>query len=236
MSEKENRTEVPSIRRIARARAEGKFPAVGLFTGTVLFFTTLVIVELSAAGCMERFLVWSRQLRDAPAELTLDALAGETARGFFPFAPLLAALALTTLVLPFVTAWLTRGWAFLPDKIAPDFSRLLPRFGAFFSLDAFWRLLLALVQVIGTIWIVALWIRRTAAGEEYLTLASGKWPGLFRSFLLPLTFRLALFSLVVAAADLLFQHWKFRRDLRMTPEEARREQKEEERKSPPRRN
>ena len=50
MSEKENRTEVPSIRRIAQARAEGKFPAVGLLTGSLLFFAMLVIVELSAAG------------------------------------------------------------------------------------------------------------------------------------------------------------------------------------------
>ena len=57
-----------------------------------------------------------------------------------------------------------------------------------------------------------------------------------RRFLFPLTIRLALFSLGVALADLFFQRWKFQRDLRMTPEEVRREQREEERKSPPRHN
>lgn len=236
MSEKENRTEVPSIRRIAQARAEGKFPAVGLLTGSLLFFAMLVIVELSAAGCAARFLVWARQLRQGAADLTADALVGETTRGFLPFFPLMATLALTALFLPPMTAWLSRGWAFLPEKIAPDFARLLPKFGALFSLDALWRLFLAAVQILGTIGLVALWIRRAAPGEEFLGLDSSEWPGLFRRFLFPLTIRLALFSLGVALADLGFQRWKFMRDLRMTPEEARREQREEERKSPPRRN
>ena len=236
MSDHENRTEVPTIKRIAQARAEGKFPAVALFTGTLLFFTMLLIVELSAAGCVERFLVWSRQLRQGTADLDPGALTGAAARGVLPFFPLIAALALTALFLPPMTAWLTRGWAFLPEKAAPDFSRLLPKLGAFFSLDALWRLFLAAVQILGTIWLVTLWIRRLAGGEEFLTLTSGEWPSLFRRFLFPLTIRLALFSLGVALADLFFQRWKFQRDLRMTPEEVRREQREEERKSPPRHN
>jgi len=105
----------------------------------------------------------------------------------------------------------------------------------FFSLNSLWRLALALVQIAGTVWITAAWIRRIAGDERYMTLAAGEWPGLFREFLFPLTIRLALFSLLVAAGDLLFQRWKFERDLRMTPEEVRREQREEERKSPPRR-
>ncbi|MBR2692965.1 MAG: EscU/YscU/HrcU family type III secretion system export apparatus switch protein [Thermoguttaceae bacterium] len=236
MSDHENRTEVPTIKRINQARAEGKFPAVGLFTGTLLFFAMLLIVELSAAGCVERFLVWSRRLRQMTADLTPDSLVNEAARGFLPFLPLMAALASAALFLPPMTAWLTRGWAFLPEKTVPDFSRLLPKLGAFFSLDALWRLLLAAVQILGTIWLVTFWIRRVATGEEYLSSASGEWPGLFRRFLFPLTIRLALFSIGVALADLFFQRWKFQRDLRMTLEEVRREQQEEERKSPPRRN
>ena len=235
MSDRENRTEVPSVKRIAQARAEGKFPAVGLFTGTLVFFAMLLTVELAAAGCVERFLVWSRQLRAASDEMTFESLPWQTARGFAPFFPLMAVLALTAIFLPPISAWLTRGWAFLPEKLAPDFTRLLPRFGVFFSLNSLWRLTLALVQIAGTVWITAAWIRRVAGDERYMTLAAGEWPGLFREFLLPLTIRLALFSLLVAAGDLLFQRWKFERDLRMTPEEVRREQREEERKSPPRR-
>ena len=235
MSDRENRTEVPSIKRIAQARAEGKFPAVGLFTGTLVFFVMLLIVELSAAGCVERFLVWSRQLRAASGEMAFESLPEQTARGFSPFVPLMAVLVLTAVFLPPISAWLTRGWAFLPEKLAPDFTRILPRFRSFFSLDSLWRLMLALVQILGTIWIVTAWIRRIAGDGRYMTLAIGEWLGLFREFLLPLTIRLALFSLLIAAGDLFFQRWKFVRDLRMTPEEVRREQREEERKSPPRR-
>ncbi len=232
MSEKENRTEAPSVKKIAQARAEGKFPATGLFAGTLLFFTMLIAVELLAAEGVGHFLVWARQLRQTPWALSGETLCAETVRGAASFFPLLLALLLAALLLPALTAWLTRGWAFHPEKLVPDFSRLLPKFGELFSLAALWRLSLAAFQIIGTVWIVTLYLRRFGESGQMFALQREEWPNLLRDSLLPLTVCLAFFSLIPAAADLFFQRWKFNRDLRMTPEELRREQREEERKSP----
>ena len=48
MSDRENRTETPTIKRIGQARAEGKLPAVTLLPGTLFFFAALLAAELAA--------------------------------------------------------------------------------------------------------------------------------------------------------------------------------------------
>jgi flagellar biosynthetic protein FlhB len=232
MSEHENRTEAPSIKRIARAHAEGKFPAIGTAAGTLFFFTALLVMELAAAGAIGRFLVWTRELRQAPFDVEPLAIRNAAMRGLSPFVLLLLLLLLTGLVVPTLTASLSRGWVFLPNKVAPDFSRLIPKFTSFLSIGTLWNLGLAAFQITGALLIVFLYLRSGDRGDSLLTLPPSEWPGLLRTVLLPLTLRLGLFSLIPATADLFFQRWKFHRDLRMTPEEVKREQKEEARKSP----
>ena len=50
MSDRENRTETPTIKRIGQARAEGKLPAVTLLPGTLFFFAALLAAEILAAN------------------------------------------------------------------------------------------------------------------------------------------------------------------------------------------
>lgn len=232
MSDHENRTETPTIKRIGQARAEGKLPAVRLLPETLFFFVALLAAELAAAAAAARFLVWARELRQTPLELDPASLAVQTSGGLRPFVPLLLALAAAALLVPAFGAWLGRGWSFLPEKAAPDFSRLRPRFGALFSLGSAWRLALAAFQIAGVLLILFYRFRSAGNPHSLLSLPPEDWPGLFRRELFPLTVLLGLFSLIPAAADTFFQRWKFKRDLRMTPEELRREQREEERKKP----
>lgn len=232
MSDRENRTETPTIKRIGQARAEGKLPAVTLLPGTLFFFAALLAAELAAAGAIARFLVWARELKQTPFEPDPASLAVQTSAGFRPFVPLLLILAAAALLLPALGAWLGRGWSFLPEKAAPDFSRLRPRFGTLFSLNSAWRLAMAAFQITGVLLIIFYRLRSAGDPHSLLSLPPEDWPALFRHELLPLTVLLGLFSLIPAAADLFFQRWKFKWDLRMTPEELRREQREEERKKP----
>lgn len=232
MSDQENRTETPTIKRIGKARQEGKLPAVTLLPSTLFFFAALLTAELAAAGAAARFLVWVRELRETPFELDPASLTVQASRGFLPFVPLFLFLAAAALFLPALGAWLGRGWSFIPGKALPDFSRLTPRWRSLLSLNTAWRLALAAFQIAGVLAILFFRFRSVERRNTLLSLPPGEWPALFRRELLPLTLLLALFSLIPAAADLFFQRWKFKWDLRMTPEELRREQREEERKTP----
>ena len=228
----ENRTEAPTIKRIAKARSEGKFPAARELTSSLLFFVSLFIFEAVGAAAILRFIEWTRSLRSEPLQLDVSrenvlGLLNVFSGGFTPFSSLFIGLTAVSLVVPLLVAVVNRGWVFMPEKLAPDLSRLTPRLAPFWSLDTLWRLGLAAIQVTGTLFILAGQIRKIAGEKSSLTLPPEKWTDLIHTGLVPITIQLAVLFILLGIGDLFYQRWKYRRDLRMTREEVMRETKEE---------
>jgi len=120
------------------------------------------------------------------------------------------------------------GFLFLPDKLAPDLSRISPikGFGRLFSLTSTMRLTFGLfkVAVIGVVAGVSLYSQH----EEILGLAAiplGQSAEFLVSILLWTSVKIAIALLVLAILDYAFQWWKHEQDLKMTPQEMREEMK-----------
>jgi flagellar biosynthetic protein FlhB len=136
-------------------------------------------------------------------------------------------LALTMVVAIVVTAFQT-GLLFLPDKLAPDLSRIDPLkgFGRLFSLQNLVRLAFGIVKIaiVGTVAYWSLSNHRDAilGCSEMALPAMAKF---LVDLLLDTTLKIALALLLLAILDYGFQWWKHEQDLRMTTQEIREEMK-----------
>jgi flagellar biosynthetic protein FlhB len=120
------------------------------------------------------------------------------------------------------------GFLFLPDKLAPDITRLDPLQGMrrIFSLTNLMRLTFGLfkIAVIATVALVSLYNQR----QTILGLSALPVPqmALFMTqAILWTALKIGVALLVLAVLDYGFQRWKYERDLRMTPQEMREEMK-----------
>jgi flagellar biosynthetic protein FlhB len=120
------------------------------------------------------------------------------------------------------------GLLWVPDRIAPDFSRLslLAGLGRIFSLSGTARLGFGLVKVIvvSGVAITVLWLRR----DEVLRAGTQEIPQLARFFVsisLGTMLWIGLALLILAIFDYGVQRWKYEQDLRMTHQEVREEMK-----------
>jgi flagellar biosynthetic protein FlhB len=120
------------------------------------------------------------------------------------------------------------GFLWLPDRLAPDISRINPAAGLkrIFSLSGTARLGFGLVKVmvVSAVAITVLWTQ----WNEMLR-ASGLDAGQYAKFLagisLSTTLWIGLALLILAILDYGLQRWKYEQDLRMTHQEIREEMK-----------
>ena len=118
------------------------------------------------------------------------------------------------------------GFLFLPEKLAPDLTRLDPLqgFARIFSLTNLVRLLMGLLKmaVVAGVAYASLY----GQGEKILGLAAMTTPAIaafLAQVLIWTGMKIALALLLLAVLDYGFQWWKHQRDLRMTPQEVREE-------------
>jgi len=120
------------------------------------------------------------------------------------------------------------GLIFLPEKLAPDWSRLSPLKGLkrIFSLVGAMRLSFGIfkIMVIALVAYASLYAR-----IEELLILPGKSVGEIGAFLLSITIwtglKIGAALLVLAILDYAFQKWKHEQDLKMTQQEVREEMK-----------
>ncbi len=224
--EREDRTEQPSSRRLARAREEGKVPlgrdaalVAGLLAGSAAL---AALAPALRAGLVRAVAESARALGGTPFGLLPGLASG----------PALAALGICAaagLTGAAATLAQTRGGLW-PHLALPDLSRLWA--GGRLNLlrkDIWIDLGSAAVKVVALAW--AAW---SAVRADFLTLptllfaASGDQ--LARTFAIAgrIGLRMLAVALLIAGADLALQRWRFTSRMRMTREEMKREGKEDE--------
>lgn len=120
------------------------------------------------------------------------------------------------------------GFVFVPDKLAPDISRLDPLkgFGRIFSLAGLMRLTFGLfkILVVMTVALASLYADRDAI----LGLTAMSLPQIavfLFEVLLWTSLKIGAALLILAILDFAFQRWKHEQDLKMTSQEVREEMK-----------
>ena len=229
----QERTLEPSARRLEEARREGQVPrsrhlAHLLMLGGAALALFLLADPLLAdlREMLARGLAFDAATVRDPSHMSAR-LGQLVAHGLLAVAPVLLILLAAAFAAPLVVG----GWLFSPQLATPRFDRLSPMqgFGRMFSLSA-------LVEL-GKVLLVCVLLAAVGFGyisthvEDFAALSQMDLVVGLAHFgsLAGVAFLLLVATLGAAAAiDVPFQIFKHRRDLRMTPEQAKREQKESE--------
>ena len=120
------------------------------------------------------------------------------------------------------------GFLFLPDKLAPDISRINPLkgFGRIFSSTGLMRLLFGLfkMMIVATVALASLYSQRDALLA--LSALGVMEIGVFLiDILLWTALKIGVALLILAILDFAFQRWKHEQDMKMTQQEVREEMK-----------
>jgi flagellar biosynthesis protein FlhB len=231
--ERHERTEQPSQKRLDDARRRGQVPrsrelsmaAVTLAGAAVLLFGR----DQFAEACMQ---LMGGGLR-LPRATLLDAAALPQALGASIMAGLqmLAPLWIAVVAAAVLGSVGLGGWSFSFETITPNFGKLNPiaGFGRIFGWNGLSELAKALAKFV--LVAVAAWLILKGLAPDFLALGALTLNAALEraAWLTGVSLAaLAATLVLIAAADVPFQHWQYSRQLRMTKQEAKDEQKETE--------
>lgn len=232
MADQGQRTEKPTRRRLERARREGNFASSREFAGAVQFLAAVTMAALFGGEFLVRLVQFTRRMLAWAFHAHLSqATLVEAARSIIAaeLVPLLAGGAALVMLAVLAQLATTRmGVSF--KKLVPDLRRLSPwsrlKNQPGQNLPVFFQAVLLLPLVAAAVYY------ETAENlRGYLELPWMALPAaaarVSRS-VLTLLWRAAALFLLVGAADLIWQRWRYFRQLRMSRQEVREELKEQE--------
>lgn len=229
----QERTEEPTPKRREDARKKGDVPRSRELTMTGVMLTgagTLLVMSEPIAGRIESgfsgaFTIERQAVFDPNAMAT--ALGAGISNAIIGLAPLAAAL----LVAVFVSATALGGWSFSMQAAAPKASRMSPikgikRIFSANSLNELWKAIakFGLVAAFAVLWLWWSVDELLALGHQPVRAAV---PNAIRLCALSLLV-VSTSLLLIAAADVPFQLWNYRKKLRMTRTQVRDELKDTE--------
>jgi flagellar biosynthetic protein FlhB len=232
-SDRHDRTEAPTQKKLEEARKEGRVPRSRELTAAAVMLAAGMVLMVSGDSIGARLGELMRGGLTISRAQAFDVSAMTRAFGQLSLGALyaIAPVLLVTLVAALAAPLAIGGWAPSGKAIAPDFSRLSPLSGMqrMFGARSWMELAKALAKfaVVALVGILVLKInanRLIGLGSEPIHVAIGHAIGISGWSLLALTAALVL----IAAVDVPFQLWQYRKDMRMTKEEVRQEFKESE--------
>jgi flagellar biosynthetic protein FlhB len=232
-TERHDRTEQPTQKRLDDARREGRIPRSRDLTAAAVMITAgigLKMVGDSAGSQLGRMMKAGLSIPRAKLmdeQLLAGAFGDLALMALYAVAPVL----LLTLVAAVGAPMALGGWSFSVQALTPDFSRLNPVSGMarMASLRSWVELAKSLGKfaIVGGAGMLVVWLNMDALlglGREPINAAIGHAMSITGAALIALTCALVL----IAAIDVPFQLWQYNRDMRMTREEIRQENRESE--------
>ena len=231
--EQQERTEQASAKRLDDARQRGQVPRSRELSASLVVLAGAAVLLLGQPYFVARFDELLQHGLTFPREALLDArfMPRALADGIAIGIKLLVPLWVAVLVAAVVGTVAFGGWAFSFEALTPKFEKLNPMSGLKRLFG--WTGLSELAKALAKFLLVAAAAALVLSGLMHkfmaigsLTLESGLEQAARLTGLSLLGFAATL--VLVAAADVPFQHWQYRRQLRMTKQEAKDEHKETE--------
>lgn len=213
-----------------QAREQGQVPysqdlgsAILLLVGAGLLY----IFQKDVAESIQRI---TRRLLTEPLDIAADPtsasamLLGLSSEIAIAMAPVIGLLLLAAVIANLGQV----GFLYLPDKLAPDISRISPMkgFARLFSMQSVMKIGFGLIKVaiVATATVMAV-MPRINAVLEAARMGAPQLVALIVDTAFATVFAAGLALLILALADLFFQRWKHEQDLKMTAQEMKEEMK-----------
>jgi flagellar biosynthetic protein FlhB len=227
--DQENRTEPATPRRRVEARESGQVARSQDLTAAVLLLVGLLVISATAQSIVGALsAVMSSMLGNnfdgGPAEVAVTSLRISGPHLFKALAPIL----LTVAGAAVMVTGLQVGFHVTTKPIMPSLAKLNPLqgFGRLFAGRNFMQMAMNLAKT-GLVAVIA-WDEMRTQLPVILSLSDIPFPANFSvacQIIYNLAWRLAMALLLLAAADWIYQKWRFERDLRMTKQEIKDEAK-----------
>jgi flagellar biosynthetic protein FlhB len=227
------RTEPASARRIQRAREQGNVPRSRELATFAVLMATGATIALMGSFLMDTLRRMMRNLLDfGRADIADPAMLGRNlAEAGYDALLIVLPIAAAVLVAGVAANILVSGWNFSVQALQANFGKLDPikGLGRMFSWQSLVELFKALLKggvIAGaSVWMIWLqWDGILALISEPMAAAAGHFARITVNTFLAAAAAFAL----IAAVDVPFQLWEYHRNLRMTKEEVRQENKETE--------
>jgi len=220
-------------RRLERAREEGHVPrSRGLTTvmilaaAAILFWLAGPRIVADAGGLLADSLHFGHDEAFRPA-----AMQRHVSRAVLHALVLLLPIGLALAASAVAAPLLLGGWVFTTKPLAPDFGRLAPGNGLrnMLSVNALIELGKVLLQAAAVAAVIAVYVSLNASEFAALTGAAGTSGFTLMGRLVLVSFGLVVAALSLGTAvDVMATLWRYHRDLRMSVQEIRQEQRESE--------
>ncbi len=221
----------PTPHRREQAREQGQIARSQDLGNAALLFFSLIVFYAMSGSVAEWFAGHTMQQLGGPAWLEADARFASSLWNslWYSLGPVLLPVLLLMAFAAALTQFMQVGWLFLPDKLAPDISRIDPLkgFGRIFSLQGVMRLAFGFLKI-GIILIVAY---NAVMPERNKVLSLDQLEtGPIAMYLFELIFwvslKIAIALLILAVLDYGFQWWKQEQELKMSQQEMKEEMKQ----------
>ena len=232
-AEDEGRTQEPTDITYRKAREEGRVAkSQELIAAIVLLLPAISIIILAPymlSTCAEMLSFFLTRIN--VLNPTTD---GVTAMIFISyFVRLVLPIMVVAMVAAIFSNLIQVGFLFTTKPLTPDFSKVLPKFGRYFqrtmfSMEALFNLGKSIFKML-IIGVVAFTIVSSRFEELANLQRAGLWNGinLIASLASQLLVITAVLLLILSIPDVIFQRWQFRQSLKMTPQAAKEEIKQQ---------
>jgi flagellar biosynthetic protein FlhB len=227
------RTEQPTARRLQKSRNEGKVPQSQELGSALTLLTLIIALWLTGPSLLQWF---GAQLKTGLL-CRRDAFLDTDSFIHFVNTQVIDSTLITLPVLLSLTAAgiagcvAVSGFNYAPKGLKPNLGALNPvkGFGNLFSGRSMVTLIISMVKLAVIIIITYVFLRDQLAAFANLQWA---WSRQILAAISQLVFgvwiRIGIAVLIIAAADVIYQKWKYIHDLKMTRQEVKEERKEEE--------
>jgi flagellar biosynthesis protein FlhB len=229
----ENRTEQATPRRIQKAREEGSVVRAHAVAGAAVLIAGAAILWLAGPKLINLLESTMRIGLTLQPETMRDPgrLAAAAADVLWPGVQLLAPFMLLLVGVAFVADLAIGGWIITPTPLIPDFTRIDPLkgLGRLFSQAALAEIVKAVVKFI-VLGVIAAWLMK-AWLADFFHIAAESWPYAPRHVALlsnEVFLILAVSLAAVTVFEVPYQIWQHRDRLKMSRQDLRDEQKDQE--------
>lgn len=219
----------PTAERLKKARQQGQVP-MSTEVASAMMIAALLIVLAMMSPSLGRF--FSGQVTEAlsfkyqpmQTEDFANVMRAKVYQGFGALAPFL----LGAMVASVAGSVLVSGWSLSPKAAGIKLSRLNPftGFKELISAKSFMNLLMSLVKLTVILLIVYDYLRdKLGTCLALMEMPAQAIMAAIGSVVFGVAVRICLAMMVIAAADMVYQRWKYKRDLKMSLQDVKDERK-----------
>ncbi|MBX9635512.1 MAG: flagellar biosynthesis protein FlhB [Magnetospirillum sp.] len=228
----DDKTEEPTSKKLSTARQDGSVAQTPEGRILASLLAGLIIIGMLAPGMARDFMALLEPFIERPHTMALDinALTGLLTNMAIASGKIMAVpLSLVVVIALVISATQTKGFMWIPKKLAPDFSKMNPLTGVkrLFSVNQLVELLKALIKLtlIGGLLFWIIW-RHLGELQNLATVELLDLLAYIHDQVYWLIFATVLVVAALAIGDYLYQHWRWMEKMKMSKQEVKDEHKQ----------